>query len=79
MDIERVPVDRLVDAPIPVRYEGDTTIVSVIEERVVVERRLVLVEEVRVTRRRETLAEDRTFVLRKEEAVVERDAFPRKD
>jgi uncharacterized protein (TIGR02271 family) len=38
--IERVPVNRVVEGPIPVRYEGDTMILSLLEEVLVVETRL---------------------------------------
>ena len=38
--IERVPVNRMVEGPIPVRYEGDTMILSLLEEVLVVETRL---------------------------------------
>ena len=74
VSIERVPVDRLVDGPVEIRQEGDVTIVPVLEEVVVVEKRLMLREEVRITRTRTTVPQERTVVLRKEEAVVERDA-----
>jgi uncharacterized protein (TIGR02271 family) len=46
--IERVPVNRVVEGPVPGRYEGDTMIVSVLEEVVVVETRLLLTEEVHI-------------------------------
>ena len=50
LHVERVPAYRLVtDAP-PPRQEGDTLIVSVVEERLVVEKRLYVIEEVRITR-----------------------------
>lgn len=47
-EITRVPVGRRVDGMPPVRREGDTLVVPVMEEEVVVERRLVLKEEVRI-------------------------------
>lgn len=48
--VERIPVDRPVtEAPQP-RQEGDTLIVSIVEERLVVEKRLFVIEEVRITR-----------------------------
>jgi len=50
--IERVPVNRVVEGPIPVRSEGDTMIVSVLEEVLVVETRLLLKEELHLTKRR---------------------------
>ena len=50
VEIERVAIDRVVDAVPPVRQEGDVTVLSVVEEVLVLERRLVLKEEVRVRR-----------------------------
>ena len=75
VSVERVPVEgggRWVDAPVPTRREGDTTIVSVHEEVVVVETRLRVVEEVRLTRRRATRRHTERVTVRREEALVER-------
>jgi uncharacterized protein (TIGR02271 family) len=47
VEVERVPVDQEVEAPPPVRQEGDLVIVPVLEERLVLVRRLVVTEEVR--------------------------------
>ncbi|HEX6978397.1 MAG TPA: YsnF/AvaK domain-containing protein [Alphaproteobacteria bacterium] len=46
--VERVPVNRVVNAPPEIRHEGDTLVIPVVEEEIVVQRRLVLREEVRV-------------------------------
>src|SRR6185436_21071213 len=46
VEIERVPIDRTVEVMPPTRQEGDITIIPVVEEIVVVERRLVLKEAV---------------------------------
>src|ERR1700749_1144074 len=46
VEIERKPIGRTIDAAPPVRTEGDTIIIPVIEEIAVVERRLVLKEEI---------------------------------
>lgn len=70
--IERVPVNRLVDAPVPVRYENDTMVLSLLEEVLVVEKRLMLTEEVRVTRRQTEVREPQTVTLRREDVSVER-------
>lgn len=52
VSVERVPVDRIVDqAPQP-RWEGDTLIVPLVEEVLIVEKRLRVHQELRVTRRR---------------------------
>jgi stress response protein YsnF len=48
VDVKRVPVGREVTEVPPIRQEGDTTIVPVLEEIVVVEKRLVLIEEVHI-------------------------------
>jgi stress response protein YsnF len=72
VEVERVPVGRWVEAAPEVRQEGDTTIIPVLEEVVVVEKRLRLVEEVRVTRRRRTEHASERVALRREEVVVER-------
>lgn len=47
VEIERVRLDREVDQPPPVRQEGTTVIVPVLEERLVLVRRLVVTEEIR--------------------------------
>ena len=54
VEVERVPLDRWVEAPIPIRQEGETTIITLLEEVVVVEKRLRATEEVRITKRRTT-------------------------
>ena len=52
IEIRRVPIERAVAEVPPVREEGDVTIVPVLEERLVVEKRLFLVEEIHLVRRR---------------------------
>ena len=72
VQVERVQVDRPVEGPVEVRYEGDTMIIPVLEEVLVVQKRLVLKEEIRVTRRRIETRSPQRVTLRSEEAVVER-------
>lgn len=72
VEVTRVPVDRWVDAPVPVREEGDTIIVSLHAEVPVVQLRMKVIEEVRITRRRELKPMEIKTVVRREEAVVER-------
>jgi stress response protein YsnF len=50
VDVTRVPIGREVTEAPAVRTEGDVTIVPVFEERLVVEKRLFLVEELHVRR-----------------------------
>lgn len=77
MDVERVEINRLVDGPVQVRNEGDTTIVSLLEEVLVIEKRLLLREEVRLTPRRVKVHDKKSVKLRAEEVAVERVALPR--
>src|SRR4051812_21067281 len=73
VEIERVPIDQTVEAVPPIRQEGDITIIPVVEEVVIVERRLVLKEEVRVRRVSTKEQHQETVVLRQQEAVVTRE------
>jgi stress response protein YsnF len=73
VEIERVPVGVTIEVVPPVSHEGDITIIPVVEEVVVVERRLVLKEEVRVRRVSTKEQHQETVVLRQQEAVVTRE------
>jgi uncharacterized protein (TIGR02271 family) len=46
--ISRLPMQRVVEGPIPIREDNGTTIISVVEEVLVVEKRWMLREEIRV-------------------------------
>jgi len=72
VEIETVPVGRQIDTMPVVREEGDTTVIPVVEEVVVVERRLMLKEEVRIRRVRTTERHEERVTLRRQEAVVTR-------
>ena len=69
-DIERVVLNRPVDAAPEVRHEGDTTIYSLVEEQLVITRQLILKEEVRVTRRDTERIDNRTVTLTREHLDV---------
>ena len=69
VQVERVPIGRIVTAVPPVREEGDTTILPVVEEVIVVERRLILKEEVHV--RRVQVAEHHTETVTTREQTAE--------
>jgi len=74
VEVTRVPVDRIVESAPEVRTEGDVTIVPVVEEVLVVEKRLVLKEELHIRRRVETETVEVPVTLRKQRAIVEREA-----
>ncbi len=71
-DVERVAIDREIDAVPEPRWEGDVFVVPVVEEILVVEKRLRLKEEVRITRLRRSEDVDEPVTLRSTRAVVER-------
>ena len=74
VDVERVAINRYVDTPPQaVRYEGDTMIISVLEEVVVVEKRLMLVEELHVTKRQVQTEAMQQVTLRTETVTVTRE------
>ena len=70
--IERVTLNRMVDAPVSMRQEGDTLIIPLLEEVVVMEKRLMVKEELRITKRRIEEHTSQQVMLRREEVVVER-------
>lgn len=70
--VERVPVNRVVEQPASARQEGDTLIIPILEEVLVVEKRLMLKEEIHVTVQRTTVNEPQTVTLRSEEVNIER-------
>ena len=79
VEVRRVAVNRFVGEPVPVRQEGETMIVPLLEEVLVVEKRLVLKEELHITRRAVTTREPRRVTLRSEQAEVERVEAPGRD
>jgi uncharacterized protein (TIGR02271 family) len=72
VSVERVPMNLFVEARPPVRQEGDTMIIPVVREQVIVQKRLLLVEELRVRKELVERHEPQTVNLRKEEVEVKR-------
>jgi stress response protein YsnF len=75
LEVERVPIDLLIQpgSDLPrIRTEGSVTIFPVLEEVVVVEKRLRLKEEVRITKRVTTETTETPITVRKQRAVIER-------
>lgn len=72
VNIERIPINQVVDQPPVPRQEGNTMIVPVLEEVLVVEKRLMLKEEVRITRRQFEAHEPQKVILQSEEPQIER-------
>jgi uncharacterized protein (TIGR02271 family) len=72
VEVNRVPVGRLIDAMPAIREDGDLTIVPIVEETVVVERRLLLKEELHIRRVQTTERHQQTVKLRYQTAEVTR-------
>lgn len=73
VEIERIVINQMVEGALPaIRDEGDTLIIPVFEEVLVVERRIRLKEELHVHRKRVIVHEKQQITLRKEEVTVER-------
>jgi stress response protein YsnF len=74
VEVSHVPVDRIVpldEAP-ATRYEGETLVVPILEEVLVVERRVRIKEELRITRTRREEHHAETVMLKSEQVSVER-------
>jgi uncharacterized protein (TIGR02271 family) len=76
--IERIAIDKRIDAMPPVREEGSTIIIPVVEEVLVVERQLILKEEVHIRRVRKTERHQERVTLRKQDAFVTRSSVEKK-
>ncbi len=71
VSVERVTIDRFVDAPPAVRTEGDILIVPVLEEVLVVEKRLKLKEELRISTRQVVEQQEVRELVRSERVELE--------
>ena len=74
LTVERIAIGTLIEeGTLPtVRYEGETMIVPVLEEVLLVKKQLRLKEEVRITRHQRELHEPQSILLKSETATVER-------
>lgn len=70
VSVERVSVGRVVSEAPAIRQEGDTVIIPILEEILVVEKRLVLKEELHIRTDTTERLERRTVTLRTEQADI---------
>jgi uncharacterized protein (TIGR02271 family) len=71
--VEHVPVHALVEGEAPTPHDEDGVfVIPILEEVLVVQKRLLLKEEVRITRRRTTISKPQQVTLRREVVEVER-------
>ena len=72
VEVERVAIGRVVDAVPPVREDGDVLIMPVVEEEIVITKRLILREEVHLRKVRSVIQHVETVVLRDQTVTVTR-------
>jgi uncharacterized protein (TIGR02271 family) len=72
VNVERIPVNQFVETAPEVRSEGDTTIIPILEERYVVDKKLFLVEELHVRKQRNESHVPQKVKVLKEEVEIER-------
>ncbi len=70
--VEHKSINQYVESAPAVRVEGDTTIISVVKEVLVVEKRLMLVEELHITKTQIASTTTVTETLRKETIEINR-------
>ena len=73
VNVERVAINQYIEEHPTVRYEGDKIIIPVVQEEVVVEKKILLVEEVHIDREHYQENFSETFILKKEIIEVTRD------
>jgi uncharacterized protein (TIGR02271 family) len=71
VDVRRVLMDHEVEGPLPVRREGETTIIPIVEEVLVVQKRYRLKEEIHVSRSLRKELHREQVTLRRQEADIE--------
>ena len=72
VEIERVPVNRPIDRVVPPKQVGNTLIIPVMEEVLVVQKQLILKEELHVRRKQTQERRPQRVTLRAERAEIKR-------
>lgn len=74
VEIDRIAYNTYVDVVPQIRHEGDKTIIPVVKEVLVVEKKLMLVEEIHLYKSRQTKTHREDVSLRKESVKVHRNS-----
>ncbi|CAA9541555.1 MAG: hypothetical protein AVDCRST_MAG23-2116 [uncultured Sphingosinicella sp.] len=72
VEVERVTIEREIDEIPPVREEGGVTIIPVVREVLVVQKKLILAEEVHLRRQIQIEEQAQPVLLKTQRAVIER-------
>lgn len=73
VEIKRIPIDLEIDTVPEIQQDGDIIIIPIVEEKLVIEKRLVLREEIPLVKSRSTTQFEEPVTLRKMLAVINRD------
>lgn len=71
-EVERIPVNRVVERAPAIRHEDETIIVPVLEEILVIEKRILIREEIHIKKKRTERLETEEVTLRSEDVAIER-------
>ena len=74
VQVERVPINLFVETVPQVREEGDTMIIPVVEEQIVIQKKLLLVEELRVRKQIVEHHQPQTVTMRSEQVEIKKTA-----
>jgi uncharacterized protein (TIGR02271 family) len=72
VEVERIPKNEMVAGPLPVRDEGDTIVIPVVEEVVRIEKSWRLTEEIRLNKHRTEHVESIPVTVHRDQVTVER-------
>lgn len=70
--VERIPMNRPVEGPIAPYFEGDYMIVPIVEEVLVVQKRLVMTEQIKISKRKISQNQEVKATLRRERVDFEK-------
>ena len=72
VEIERITINRPLEEAVGARYEGDTLVIPLLEEVLVIQKQLVLREEVHIKKLRKEMHDPQEVLLRTEEVNIVR-------
>lgn len=72
VEVKRVPVNRTVDKPLPVRSEGDTLIIPIHKEVLIIQKKFLVSEEIHVIKQQVEMLHTEEVELLQEKVVVNR-------
>lgn len=80
VSVDRIPVNQFIEGDLPqVREENGVTVIPLIEEVLVIEKKVLLREEVHLTKRKATVRKPQRIVLRSQTVEVERSSSEEPD